>query len=44
MFGEGLLGLTAERELLLDTGTYGGRSGASVTLPGALIDGLRFTL
>jgi predicted Zn-dependent protease len=44
MFGEQLLGLTQERELLLDTGTYGGRSTGSVQLPGALIDQLRFTL
>jgi len=44
MLGENLLGLTAERELLLDTGTYGGRSSASAELPGALIDDLCFTL
>jgi predicted Zn-dependent protease len=44
MLGEQLLGLTTERELLLDTGTYGGRSGASAELPGALIEDLRFTL
>ena len=44
MLGENLLGLTCERELLLDSGTYGGRSSKSVELPGALIDGLSFTL
>ena len=44
MLGENLLGLTSERELLLDNGTYGGRSSKSVELPGALIDGLNFTL
>ena len=44
MLGVNLLGLTRERELLLDPGTYGGRSNQSVRLPGALIDGLRFTL
>ena len=44
MLGERLLGLTRERELLLDTGTYGGRSNHSVELPGALIEGLEFTL
>lgn len=44
MLGENLLGLTRERELLLDTGTYGGRSSQSVELPGALIQGLTFTL
>ena len=44
MLGENLLGLTCERELLLDTGTYGGRSSHSVELPGALVRGLTFTL
>ena len=44
MLGENLLGLTRERELLLDRGTYGGRSSRSVELPGALIEGLTFTL
>jgi predicted Zn-dependent protease len=44
MLGENLLGLTRERELLLDRGTYGGRSSRSVELPGALIEGLIFTL
>ncbi len=44
MLGENLLGLTRERELLLDPGTYGGRSSDSVELPGALIEGLAFTL
>jgi predicted Zn-dependent protease len=44
MLGDHLLGLTTERELLLDTATYGGRSGASAELPGALIEDLRFTL
>ena len=44
MLGENLLGLTRERELLLDPDTYGGRSSHSVELPGALIEGLTFTL
>lgn len=44
MLGQHLLALTRERELLLDTGTYGGRSSHSVELPGALIEGLEFTL
>jgi predicted Zn-dependent protease len=44
MLGEQLLGLTRERELLLDSGTYGGRSSHSVELPGALIEELEFTL
>jgi predicted Zn-dependent protease len=44
MLGENLLGLTRERELLLDADTYGGRSSHSVELPGALLAGLAFTL
>jgi predicted Zn-dependent protease len=44
MLGESLLGLTRERELLLDAHTYGGRSSHSVELPGALTEGLTFTL
>lgn len=44
LLGNGLLGLTRERELLLDTGTYGGRSSHSCELPGALIEGMTFTL
>jgi predicted Zn-dependent protease len=44
MLGEKLAGLTAERELLLSTSTYDERSTASARLPGALIEGLRFTL
>ena len=44
MLGENLLGLSRERELLLDPGTYGGRSSQSAELPGALIEDLTFTL
>ena len=44
MLGERLIDLTAERELLLDAGTYGERSTASARLPGALLDAMRFTL
>lgn len=44
LLGGGLEGLTRERELILDPATYGGRSRASYLLPGALIDGMRFTL
>ncbi len=42
--GNGLLGLTRERERLLDPGTYGGRSQASALLPGALVEDFSFTL
>lgn len=44
LFGDRLLGLSAEREFLLDPGTYGARTSRSACLPGALVDGLRFTL
>jgi predicted Zn-dependent protease len=44
IFGANLVDLTAERELLLDPGTYGERSTASARLPGALLAGMRFTL
>lgn len=44
MFGEGLIGLTAEREFILDPDTYERRSVASMHLPGALVDGFRLTL
>jgi predicted Zn-dependent protease len=44
LLGEGLEGLTAEREMLLDPDTYGSRSTRSARLPGALIDGMSFTL
>ena len=44
MLGDCLLGLTAEREMRLDPGTYGGRSSRSARLPGALIGEMKFTL
>ena len=44
MLGGKLAGLTRERELLLDPSTYGERSTSSARLPGALLEGLRFTL
>ncbi|MBD3163489.1 MAG: TldE/PmbA family protein [Candidatus Eisenbacteria bacterium] len=44
IFGEGLVGLTAEPELLLDSYTYGERSTGSVRTPGAIVDGFTFTL
>jgi predicted Zn-dependent protease len=44
MLGENLAEFTRERELLLDTSTYGERSTGSSRLPGALLGALRFTL
>ena len=44
MLGEHLLGLPAERELVLNTSTYHQRSTGSSRVPGALIDDFNFTL
>ncbi len=44
MLGANLLDLTRNRELLLDTGTYGERSTGTMRLPGALLGALRLTL
>jgi predicted Zn-dependent protease len=44
MFGDNLVGLTRQREYLLDPLTYEGRSNDSAHLPGALIENFRFTL
>ena len=44
LLGTNLLGLTRERELLLDPGTYGQRSNHSMELPGVLVRDLRLTL
>jgi len=44
MLGDQLAGLTRERELLLDPGSYGRRSQQSARLPGALVDDFTFTL
>jgi hypothetical protein len=38
------VGLTAEREFMLDPGTYGCRSTYSARMPGALIDDFALTL
>ena len=40
----GCVDLTVEPELLVDNSTYERRTTASTKLPGALIDGMRFTL
>ncbi len=44
MLGENLVGLTAERELILDPGSYVQRSTDSARLPGALVDDFTLTL
>ena len=44
ILGTNLEALTAERQLLLDPGTYDGRSLDSTHLPGALLSAFRFTL
>ncbi|MBY0274320.1 TldE/PmbA family protein [Candidatus Binatia bacterium] len=44
MLGANLIGLTRERETILDPGTYGGRSVGSTRVPGALVDDVAFTL
>ena len=44
MLGDNLLGLTRERDLLMDSNTYYCRSTGSARLPGALIDDFTFTL
>jgi predicted Zn-dependent protease len=44
MFGDGLIALTNEPELVPDSLTYGERQLRSVTAPGALVEGFRFTL
>ena len=44
MLGDGLTGLTATREFIPESRTYASRSTASMRVPGAFIDGFRFTL
>jgi predicted Zn-dependent protease len=44
MLGDNLEALTAKREMLLEANTYGERVLSSVTLPGALLRSLSFTL
>jgi predicted Zn-dependent protease len=44
LFGTNLIGLTKEREMILDPGTYGQRSDHSIELPGVLVSALRLTL
>ncbi|MDJ0522614.1 MAG: metallopeptidase TldD-related protein [Planctomycetota bacterium] len=42
--GDKLLGLTSEREMILDSQTYGARSTGSGRMPGALVEDFTFTL
>jgi predicted Zn-dependent protease len=44
VLGENLVGLTAERDLILDPGTYAGRHTNSGRVPGALVEDFAFTL
>ena len=44
LLGTNLLGLTQERELMLDASSYGQRSNSSIELPGVLVSALRLTL
>lgn len=44
MLGENLLALTAERDWILDSGSYGERSTGSSRLPGALVKDFSLTL
>jgi predicted Zn-dependent protease len=44
MFGENLLGLTTERDFLLNPSTYHSRSTSSSRVPGALVEDFTFTL
>jgi len=44
MLGKNLVGLTAEREMILDSKSYNERATASLRLPGALIENFTFTL
>jgi predicted Zn-dependent protease len=44
LLGDRLEGLTRERELLMDAGTYEGRSTESALLPGVLVSGIELAL
>lgn len=44
IFGENLVGLTAQTEMILDAYTYESRSTGSARLPGALVEDFTFTL
>lgn len=44
VLGENLIGLTQERDFVLDSQTYFARSTSSQRVPGALVEGFHFTL
>lgn len=44
IFGNGLKALTDFSEVMMETGTYGGRSLGGAKLPGAMVEGFKFTL
>lgn len=44
VLGDKLIGLTRERELLIDGSSYGGRGTDSARLPGALVGDMKFVL
>ena len=44
VLGENLIGLTCERQMILDSGTYGGRGSTSARFPGALVEDFNFNL
>ena len=44
ILGQNLVGLTAEREMILDPATYFARSTDSGRVPGALVEDFTFTL
>ena len=44
IFGDNLLGLTDQRQLIMDPSTYEERSTYNSTLPGAIVDDFKMTL
>lgn len=44
LLGEQLVGLTDESDVMLDPSSYGQRSTSSMTMPGALVNEMKFTL
>jgi hypothetical protein len=44
IWGSNLIGLTRDRDMILSSETYGGRSCESLHLPGALVEDFAFTL